>query len=104
MPDHLHALVELGDGSDLPSTMQRTKGCLARQAGISKLLNGKLWAAGFHDHALRKDESVHAVVRYIIANPVRAGLVRRITDYPYWDINLDGSDMIDMLASLDYDE
>ena len=44
-----------------------------------------IWQRGFHDHALRKDESVLAAARYIIANPLRAGLVRRVGDYPLWD-------------------
>lgn len=26
-----------------------------------------------------------AVARYIIANPIRAKLVRRVGDYPYWN-------------------
>ena len=25
------------------------------------------------------------VARYIVANPLRAGLVERVGDYPYWD-------------------
>ena len=40
---------------------------------------------GYHDHALRQEEDLRAVARYIIANPVRAGLVERIGDYPHWD-------------------
>ena len=38
-----------------------------------------------YDHALRKDEDVKKIARYIIANPLRAGLVEKIEDYPYWD-------------------
>lgn len=26
------------------------------------------------------------IARYIITNPVRAGLVRRVGDYPLWDV------------------
>jgi len=37
------------------------------------------------DHALRTDENLLNVARYIIANPLRAGLVTRIGDYPLWD-------------------
>ncbi|MFV3290267.1 transposase, partial [Pseudomonas sp. NY11955] len=25
------------------------------------------------------------VARYIVANPIRAGLVSRVGDYPHWD-------------------
>jgi len=42
-------------------------------------------ATSFHYHALRNEESIKAAARYIIANPLRAGLVQRIEDYPLWD-------------------
>ena len=45
----------------------------------------KVWQKGFHDHAIRRDEDIKAVARYIIANPLRAGMVDRIGDYPFWD-------------------
>jgi hypothetical protein len=34
---------------------------------------------------LRQDEDVARVARYVVANPLRAGLVKRIGDYPLWD-------------------
>jgi hypothetical protein len=34
---------------------------------------------------LRRDEDLRAVARYVILNPVRAGLVQRVGDYPHWD-------------------
>ncbi|HEX5126846.1 MAG TPA: hypothetical protein VFW00_08900 [Rhodocyclaceae bacterium] len=46
---------------------------------------GPIWNHGFHDHALRAEEDVQTVTRYIIANPLRAGLVEQIGDYAYWN-------------------
>ena len=40
---------------------------------------------GFHDHALREEENLLHAARYIVANLKRAGLVQRVSDYPYWD-------------------
>ena len=34
---------------------------------------------------LGAEEDVVAVSRYIVLNPVRAALVRRVGDYPFWD-------------------
>ena len=42
-----------------------------------------LWQDGFYDRILRRDEDSLDVAAYIVANPVRAGLVHRVTDYPY---------------------
>ena len=91
MPDHCHALVELGDNGKLSRTMQKVKGSIAHHARANGLINDTLWARGFHDHALRRDEAVLEVVQYIVANPVRAGLVRGVEDYPYWGVNFDGN-------------
>ena|SRR5690242_2443060 len=46
---------------------------------------GKNLDAGYHDRALRREEDVVATARYVVMNPVRAGLVSRIGDYPHWN-------------------
>jgi REP element-mobilizing transposase RayT len=84
MPDHLHWLVTLHSGN-LPALMQRIKGHSAISINRALCSQGRLWQKGFHDHALRKDEDVQTVARYIVANPLRAGLVERIGDYSLWD-------------------
>jgi hypothetical protein len=52
----------------------RTAVLLNREIGHE----GRFWAPGFHDHALRREEDLLGVARYIVANPLRAGLVRRL--------------------------
>jgi REP element-mobilizing transposase RayT len=84
MPDHLHWLITLQSGN-LPALVQRIKGRSAIAINRSLGSQGKIWQKGFHDHALRKDEDVQTVARYIVANPLRAELVERIGDYPLWD-------------------
>ena len=84
MPDHWHGLIELGDGANLSTTMRRVKGVASHAVRQQCVFEGTLWGKGFHDHALREDESVENAARYIIANPVRAGLVENPMDYPYW--------------------
>ena len=79
MPDHLHWLMQLGEGIDLPQCMGGVKSISARQLGMP------LWQKGFHDHAVRKEEDLPALARYVVANPVRAGLVKRVGEYPHWD-------------------
>ncbi|MNQ47860.1 Transposase IS200 like protein [compost metagenome] len=84
MPDHLHWLVQLQTGT-LEEHVQRLK---SRSAiGLNALRNGsgRLWQKGFHDHALRREEDVRAVARYVVANPLRARLVTRLADYPFWN-------------------
>jgi REP element-mobilizing transposase RayT len=79
MPDHLHWLMRLGDGKSLSTTVQSVKSIASKCCGWS------VWQRGFHDRAIRRDEDILTVARYIIANPIRAGLVKNIREYPHWD-------------------
>lgn len=85
MPDHLHALLRLGDGTELAGLMQTVKGRSARRINALRGGTDRLWQPHFHDHALRAEEDRVAAARYIVSNPLRAGLVSRIGDYPHWD-------------------
>ncbi len=85
MPDHLHWLVELRDGS-LCDLVQRFKSVSAKNINVMEASPGRrLWQAGFHDHALRDEDDLHSMARYVVANPLRAGIVRAVRDYPHWD-------------------
>ena len=42
-----------------------------------------LWQKGYYEHVLREDEDSKEIAHYIIANPVRAGLVQSPDDYPF---------------------
>ena len=85
MPDHAHWLLQLGESADLAAAVNRLKSGSTRAANRTLGRNGPLWAHAFHDRALRRDEDVMAVARYIIANPLRAGLVTRVGEYPFWN-------------------
>ena len=85
MPDHWHGLVELGELDKLSSLVNRLKGNIARAVNARTGNRGPLWSRGFHDHALRADEDLVKAARYIIQNPVRAGMVPRVGMYPFWD-------------------
>ncbi|GAA0641812.1 transposase [Halomonas beimenensis] len=77
MPDHVHWLVQLkGDLSVLVRVYK---------SRVSMVVGKPVWQSGFHDHALRLEEDLRATARYVVANPLRAGLVTNITDYPYWN-------------------
>ncbi len=78
MPDHLHWLFELGQ-EPLGITLARFKSMSARA------LRSRTWQPGYHDRALRREEDLKAVARYVIANPLRAGLANEIGEYPHWD-------------------
>jgi REP element-mobilizing transposase RayT len=79
MPDHIHWLFQLNLNQTLATLIQSVKSVSAHTLGQT------IWQAGYYDHAIRKDEDIRGIARYIIANPVRAGLVKKVGDYPHWD-------------------
>ncbi len=84
MPDHLHWLIQLQE-IPLPKLVLQLKSRSAISIDKARNASGRVWQKGFHDHALRKEEGLTATARYIVANPLRAGLVQRVGDYPHWD-------------------
>ena len=85
MPDHWHGVVELDETDTLASMMRRFKARTAKATNQSRQSAARVWQKGYHDHALRATEELLGVARYVVANPVRAGIVRRIRDHPFWD-------------------
>ncbi len=82
MPDHSHFLMEgLADSSDFKRfcklAKQRSGGIHARKHG------GPLWQEGYYERVLREGDDARIVARYLLSNPVRAGLVTAPIEYPY---------------------
>ena len=84
MPDHFHWLLELKKGS-LADLMRQVKSKSTRSVNGASGRKGRLWQESLHDRALRKEDDLVKMARYVVANPLRAGLVSRIGDYPLWD-------------------
>jgi putative transposase len=81
MPDHVHLLVE---GVHVESNLQRfVRNWKQRTAFWFMREKRGLVAAGYYEHILRSDESVQQKARYVLENPVRAGLVEHPGDYPW---------------------
>jgi len=83
MPDHFHWLFKIvDDDAHLSTIVQQVK----RQTAYRMKQPGqKIWQKGFYDHALRREENIEGIARYIVNNPVRGGLVKSVRFYPHWD-------------------
>ena len=82
MPDHLHLIIEgTAAHSGLKDFIHRAKQYSAfyykRQVG------SRLWQRYGYEHVIRDRERLGALVRYVLENPVRAGLVKEPRDYAF---------------------
>ena len=85
MPDHLHWLFQLAGTRPLSVSVNTIKSYASRTINQIIGRSGPVWQKRYYDHALRDEENLAAVARYIVANPLRAGLARNVADYPLWD-------------------
>jgi len=85
MPDHWHGLVQLADEESLSKLVQRVKAVSAKNINIVRSSSDSVWLKCFFDRGLRAEEDIRSVAEYIIANPIRAGLVDDIGMYAFWD-------------------
>ncbi|MDR9754027.1 transposase [Pseudomonas sp. SZMC_28357] len=84
MPNHMHWLVQLRN-QDLAPVMQtiKSRSTLSINRAIDR--SGAFWQSGYHDRAIRDGEDLRPFADYLLANPLRAGLVTDLADYPLWD-------------------
>ncbi|EPL05915.1 hypothetical protein CF150_27499 [Pseudomonas sp. CF150] len=84
MPDHLHWLFELRSAT-LSEVMKRVKSRSTLTINRARRTQGAFWQNGYHDRAVRAEGDLIKAARYIIANPLRAGLAGHVGDYSLWD-------------------
>ena len=82
MPDHVHTLLEgTTDDADVLEAFRVWKQTVGY--AWKTRTQAPLWQTGFYDRVLRESDDTRAVVRYLLDNPVRAGLVKDAADYPW---------------------
>ncbi|MFH1540595.1 MAG: transposase [Elusimicrobiota bacterium] len=90
MPDHLHLLIE---GCNENSDFKKFISMFKQKSGFyyKRLFQKKLWQINYYEHIFRKEETTKQIVRYILENPIRKGLVKDFYEYPF-----SGSFMLDV--------
>jgi len=85
MPDHLHWLVRLTGRRSLSVSVNTIKSLSARRVNAASTEVGRVWQKGFHDRAIRREDELVSIARYIVANPLRAGIAKSLREYALWD-------------------
>ena len=83
MPDHVHLLPE---ATSPESGLRRLMNAWKQQTGYAhaRATGSRLWQNGYYDHVLRENEDRLEVIAYLLANPLRAGLVSDVRQYAFW--------------------
>jgi putative transposase len=83
MPNHVHLLLRPLPGHGLGSILHSWKSFTAKQLNARLGRSGALWQREYFDRCIRNRRHFQAAVRYTHENPVAAGLVLRVEDWPF---------------------
>ena len=82
MPNHVHVIVVPSDPDGLWRTFRHVHRHYTGYINARMRVTGHLWQSRYGSVAM--DEAhLHAALRYVALNPVRAGLVARAQDWPW---------------------
>ncbi|PIQ08253.1 MAG: hypothetical protein COW71_12705 [Ignavibacteriales bacterium CG18_big_fil_WC_8_21_14_2_50_31_20] len=83
MPNHVHVVFELLEGNKgISKIMQSIKRISARDANIVLRRSGQFWQDESFDRLVRDERELFNIVKYVLMNPVKAGLV---DDWEKWN-------------------
>jgi len=80
--DHAHILLSGNtEDSDIKKCLDKFK----KQTGFWLYKNKPSfkWQKDYYDHILRKEEDLNSVIKYILNNTVRAGIVKNWKEYKF---------------------
>ena len=98
LPDHLHAVWTLPEGdADFSTRWRKIKARFSHAVSVtsacsqSKVAKGErgIWQRRFWEHMIRDDRDYSNHMEYCWGNPVKHGLVKRVSDWPYSSFHRD---------------
>jgi putative transposase len=92
LPDHMHCVLQLPDGdSDFTLRWRLIKSSFSKSLPIKenrsvvRVRRGErgIWQRRFWEHLIRDEADYRAHMDYVHINPVKHGLVGKVSDWPY---------------------
>jgi putative transposase len=83
MSNHFHLVLEPGPGQAISRIVQSLTVAHTWHYHKAQATSGHVWQGRFKSPVVATDEHLRTVLRYVEANPLRAGLVRDLAGYPW---------------------
>jgi REP element-mobilizing transposase RayT len=74
MPNHVHVVVRLLPGADLATVLKTWKQFSSKAANQVLGQSGRFWQREYYDRLIRNEQEYSRAIRYVVENPVKAGL------------------------------
>jgi len=83
MPNHFHLVLQPATQDTLSPFMQWWLTCHVRRYHQHHRSHGHVWEGRFKSFPIQQDEHLLTVLRYVLTNPVRAGLTTSPHEWPW---------------------
>ena len=83
MTNHIHLILQISDKATISKIMQSITIAHTRYYHYTYHSSGHVWQGRFRSPLVSSDEYLLAAMRYVEQNPLRAGIVDDLKDYPY---------------------
>ena len=92
LPDHLHTVWTLPEGdADFSTRWRLIKTSFSRDLADGEPVSGSraakgergIWQRRYWEHTIRDEKDFERHIDYVRINPVKHGLVKRVSDWPY---------------------
>ena len=84
MPNHIHLVFKLLKANrGISKILQSIKRTSARKSNLVLNRNGKFWQDESYDRLVRDDKELYFIIKYVLMNPVNAGLVENWNEWNY---------------------
>jgi len=90
MSNHLHLLISPFDKVQLSKFMQTMANRYVRYFNATRNRTGTIWEGRFKSCLVDSENYLFTLYRYIEMNPVRAGMVKNIAEYPWSSYGYNG--------------
>ncbi len=88
MPDHIHVILTASEGGTLERCMQYLKGGFSFRAQRELGIHREIWQPKYHDRRIRDAQECAALLCYLGHNPVKRGLAKVPSEFPFSSANL----------------
>ncbi len=94
MPNHVHVLFTLIEPYKLPSIIHSWKSFTAHKANHFLKRTGRFWQPEYFDRSVKTSRQFEYCVRYILNNPVKAGLCNEFYQWPWSKTSIELEGMV----------
>jgi REP element-mobilizing transposase RayT len=95
MPNHVHVLITLLENSSLSKTLHSWKSFTSKKANQLLGLSGQFWQPEYFDRLIKSERQFEFTLRYILNNPVKAGLCKEFQEWPWFGLSPDMMPLVD---------